>query len=301
MKRSYFLIIIIFFTFSACDQKFKSIKDIENENKFKFAFLTDIHLQPEKNADSGFAKAIDKVNELNPDFVITGGDLIMDALGQSWERSDSLFNMYVNALSHFNMPVYNTIGNHEVYGLYEKSNAEPDHREYLKKMYQTRIGKRFDAFNYKNWRFYLIDGIGIGEDRYYGYVDSVQMEFIRNDLKNVDHATPIALSTHIPFITVFPQILDSSTAPNSKGLVVTNSKEVIGLFSDHNLKLVLQGHLHWNEVIKVQDITFITVGAVSGKWWKGSNHGAEEGFLFVEIEDEDFSYEYIDYDWEVSE
>lgn len=42
-------------------------------DNFSFAFITDIHLQPERNAVEGFLKAIDTINDLNPDFVITGG------------------------------------------------------------------------------------------------------------------------------------------------------------------------------------------------------------------------------------
>ena len=68
---------------------------------------------------------------------------------------------------------------------------------------------------------------------------------------------------------------------------------------DHNLKLVLQGHLHYLEDIKVNGVNFITVGAVSARWWNGPNHGVEEGFLMISTEGDDFDYEYIDYGWEV--
>ena len=88
--------------------------------------MTDIHVQPENRAAEGFRKAIDKVNLLNPDFVITGGDLIMDALGQTKSRSDSLYNLYQDLMTLFKMPVYNTLGNHEVFGLYEKSGISPE-------------------------------------------------------------------------------------------------------------------------------------------------------------------------------
>ena len=56
--------------------------------------MTDIHLQPEKNAIQVFQKAIDMVNELDPDFVITGRDNIMDALAQNRERSDPLYSLF---------------------------------------------------------------------------------------------------------------------------------------------------------------------------------------------------------------
>lgn len=44
---------------------------------FSFAFLTDIHVQPETRATEGFKAAITEVNKLKPEFVITGGSLWM--------------------------------------------------------------------------------------------------------------------------------------------------------------------------------------------------------------------------------
>jgi 3',5'-cyclic-AMP phosphodiesterase len=85
-------------------------------------------------------------------------------------------------------------------------------------------------------------------------------------------------------------------------LVVENSKEVLDLFSSHNLKLVLQGHLHYFEDLNIQNKTsFITGGAVSARWWRGSNDGMEEGFLIVKVIGDEIFTEYFDYGWEVSE
>ncbi|MDN3596945.1 hypothetical protein [Zunongwangia endophytica] len=47
----------------------KEPKEESSETSFEFAFLTDIHIKPEMNAPKGFQMAINKVNELNPDFV----------------------------------------------------------------------------------------------------------------------------------------------------------------------------------------------------------------------------------------
>jgi len=55
--------------------------------------MKDIHVQQEKNAAKGIHQAVDSVNNLNPDFVITGGDLVMDSLGQSFEKADQLYNL----------------------------------------------------------------------------------------------------------------------------------------------------------------------------------------------------------------
>jgi len=259
-------------------------------------------VQHENKAAEGFRAAIQKVNSLDPEFVITGGDLIMDALGVSYERADSLYNLYEELSEEFIMPVYNTLGNHEVFGIYEKSGVEPGHPEYRYGMYEKRLGDAYYSFDYKGWHFMVLNSvIETEERRYIGMIDDDQIEWIKRDLLDVDPATPIVISTHIPFITVFTQVLYGEYAPDYHGLVVENAKDVLDLFVGHKLKLVLQGHLHYLEDIEVNGVHYITGGAVSARWWNGPNHGVEEGFLMIQTKGDDFCWEYIDYGWEVEE
>ena len=80
--------------------------------------------------------------------------------------------------------------------------------------------------------------------------------------------------------------------------MVVNSKEVLDLFKNYNLKLVLQGHLHTVEDIFVDGIHFITGGAVSAAWWTGPNMGFEEGFMYITVNGENINWKYVDYGWE---
>ena len=288
---------ILLMLFSGCNPQ-----HIENTRKeqdhFRFVFMTDIHLQPESDAIGGFHQAIDSVNALHPDFVITGGDLIMDALGQGYSRSDSLYKMYAESSERFNMPVYNTIGNHEIFGIYQRSGVPESHPEYGEKMYEKRLGKRYYSFDHKGWHFMILDGIeDTGKGSYIGMVDSTQMEWIKADLAIVDSATPIAVSIHIPLLTVVTQMEKGALEPHGKGTVVNNARQVIDLFDNHNLKLVLQGHLHYIEDIYVEGTHFITGGAVSARWWSGPYRGMEEGFVVVDVKGDDFDWYYFDYGW----
>ena len=222
----------------------------------------------------------------------------MDALGQSFERADQLYTLYSQCIENFNMPVYNTIGNHEIFGIYKESGVEKSHPEYGEKMFEKRLGKRYYSFDHKGWHFMILDGIeDTGESGYIGKIDSTQIEWIKTDLKNVDPETPVVISVHIPFITTYMQVIYGAMKPNDENEIVVNSKEVLDLFDDHNLKLVLQGHMHFLEDIYVQGIHFITGGAVSSRWWKGKEYGMEEGYLVVKVKGNDFSWEYFDYGW----
>jgi len=297
----YLSFVITLLLFAGCDTISSKLSS-EADRQFTFVFMTDIHLQPEKNAVEGFNQAIDTVNKLNPDFVITGGDLIMDALGKDFERSELLYNLYKKSAQRFNMPVYNTMGNHEIFGIYDESGIQKDHPEYGEKMFENRIGKRYYSFDHKGWHFIILDGIeDTGESSYIGKIDSIQMEWIKTDLENLNHITPIVVSVHIPFITVVTQLEEGSLEPNRKTTVITNAKEVLELFESYNLKLVLQGHLHFLEDIYANGIHFITGGAVSSAWWSGAYNGMEEGFLLIKVNGNDFEWEYVDYGWQAEE
>lgn len=301
MNSKRFIFHAIFFTglliLSACNTPQTPAEKPAGE--FSFVFMTDIHVQPEKNGVEGFRAAIGKVNELSPDFVITGGDLVMDVLATSYGRADTLYNIYTGMLREFNMPVFNTVGNHEIYGWYESSGASPLHPEYGKAMFEKRISPRFQRVDRFGLIFFILDSVEKDEKGgYRGGIDAEQMEWLKEQLSQIDPATPVAISTHIPLLTVAAQVYEGPTVPNAPGIVVTNAKEVIGLFKDHNLKLVMQGHLHYYEDIYLFGTRYITAGAVSGAWWEGPYFNTEEGFLLVRVSDDRFTYEYIDYGWE---
>ncbi len=298
-KNSIHLILTILIIATGCQHK--AVPPEESTNDFSFVFMTDIHLQPENNAPEGFAQAIEKAKELHPDFVIMGGDMIMDALGTSYERADSQYVIYQNAVKKFDIPVYNTVGNHELYGIYESSNADTTDEMFNTGMYEKYLGKRYYSFDHKGWHFIILDAVqATNERRYIGFIDEEQQAWLQSHLQSVDTTTPIGISVHIPFITSLSQVKKGSLTPNTQGLVISNSKEVLELFENHNLRLVLQGHLHYLEDINVRNKThFITGGAVSGGWWGGPHNGVEEGFLLFNVKNDDFTWEYIDYGWEV--
>lgn len=291
-----FIIAVISIVISCTTQQKERVK---SENNFSFVFMTDIHVEPERHATEGLLQAIDTINKMAPDFVLTGGDNIMDALGQNWERSDSLYNLFEKTIGNLKMPVYSTMGNHEVFGLYKQSGISPENNFYGKKLYENRIAKRYYSFDHKNWHFIVLDGIGITEDRhYFGHVDSVQVEWLKKDLASVEKDKPIAVSIHIPLLSIGEQIMSGPTAAFSQSSILTNANEVRKLLEQYNVKLVLQGHLHFLEDINYNGIHYITGGAVCSNWWQGTRYGMQEGFVKVDVSGDNFSWKYVDFGWE---
>lgn len=198
------------------------------------------------------------------------------------------------------MPVFNTLGNHEIYGIYSKSEADPLHPEYGEKMFEKRLGKSYSSFIHKGWKFIILNSVeDTKKDSYIGKIDDVQIAWIKKELQGTDPQTPIVISTHIPFITANTQKYVGTTVANDSSSVVYNAKEVIDLFNGYNLKMVLQGHLHSLEDIYIDGIHFVTGGAVSSGWWNGPHKGIEEGYLLLTASDNDIIWRYIDFGWEV--
>jgi len=288
-----FLLLSIGILFWGCQ------KTTEKQPDFTFAFLTDIHVTYDRQADAGLKQAIDSVNALKPDFVITGGDLIMDALGQTRGKADSLYQLYTEVTKGFQMPVYNTVGNHELFAFYNREIDTTD-ADYDDGMYKRYLGDPWQSFDYNGWHFVILKSIEDTDSRsYQGEVSAEQIEWLKQDLAAVSDDTPVVVSVHIPLISAYAQWTEGGLAANGRGSVITNGKEVLDILKTKNLKLVLQGHLHCLEDYYVDGVHFITGGAVSASWWNGPHRGMEEGFLLLKVYGDDFEWEYVDYGWEV--
>lgn len=294
MVKSGLAVAAIPFASTSCESSAaKSEKDTD-ENSFEFAFLTDIHIKPEMNAPEGFQMAIDKVNDLNPDFVITGGDLVYDVMRGNFEKSESLFELYKTMSQGFKMPVYNCIGNHDLFGIYEESPEDESHPDYKYGMWERHFGKTYYSFDHKGWHFITLNSLDVTENkRYKSIFHEEQLQWLKEDVQKLAKDTPIVITTHIPMICTYSQLNGSA------GRSVENAHEVFKILENHNLKLVLQGHIHWKEYGLVNDrFQFLTGGSIAGNGWKGRRHNTKEGFMKIKVSGNDFSWEYIDHGWE---
>ena len=274
---------------------------------FSFIFMTDIHYQTKRGADEAFQIAIDTANQLEADFVLTGGDLVYDVLRGNFEKSEALFNGYKGAIKGLNMPIYHCIGNHELFAIYEESPEDSTHVDYRYGMFERHFGDSYYSFDHKGWHFMVLNTLDVKGKRYIGLVNDEEIEWIKNDLSKVDKNTPIAIAMHIPLVCTYKQIYPKNPpteVPNE--LWVHNRKEVLDLFKDHNLRLALQGHMHWIEDLNIQGRTrFITGGSIAGRpsWRRADDredgvYYDEEGFMLIKVKGEQIDWKYIDIGWE---
>ncbi len=275
----------------------------EDAPPFHFLHLTDMHVQPELRAADGWKQCIAKVNALTPrpDFIITGGDLIMDALAVDADRIEQQWTLFDAGMKQLEIPAYHVVGNHDVGGWSSKGTLSRDDRYYGKQVFADRYGagRTYRSFNHKGWHFILLDSIGQAVDSpdYIGHIDEAQLDWLRQDLEATGTTTPIVIVTHIPFYSAMHQMLSGPTKPVPPSGLVTNVFEFRKLLQQHNVKLVLSGHGHVRERIELVGITHIQSGAVCGMWWKGPVFGDAEAFGVVTCHGDAFDYRYQEYDW----
>jgi 3',5'-cyclic-AMP phosphodiesterase len=136
-----------------------------------------------------------------------------------------------------------------------------------------------------------------GELEYHGFIGEEQQDWLRSELSRTPRDVPIVLALHVPLLTTFYAATEGSTFAVPANRVVANNREVLSLFRDHRLALVLQGHLHAKELVSWRDTTFVTSGAICGRWWRGDWFGTKPGFGLVTLRDGRVDWEYVEYGW----
>lgn len=264
------------------------------QEKFTFAFMTDIHMNanPKTRSLEGFKRAIQHVERTLADFVLTGGDNV-DVDGMKTDRKADaigLYQNYMDLISGSALKWYFTIGNHDRYwGDGGEGGA------YGEALFKSFFGETYYTFDHKGWRFIVLNSTEVCEGKY--CISDAQYQWLETILSETPVDQPIVISTHVPFLSLYYPVLEGRYTDAD---TFVNQKEIFDMFGGHNLKLVLQGHQHLYEEIKVKGVQFITAGAVSAGWWGGAFHGTEEGYLKVNVNGDDFNWEYVDYGWEVN-
>lgn len=266
----------------------------------KLVFFTDVHARLEWETPRALEMAARAINKEKADLLIGGGDFITEGFDATAEMMEPRWRLVEEFIGSLDGPLYPAIGNHDLVAVAPADGSAPsaDPRARFRQAFgRTSTRSSFDA---GGRHFFLLDAIEIPglEHPYRGYVDEAQQAWIRDELQAVAPETPIVLVTHMPLLTPFYQATEGGTAAAPENRVIVNSHEVLSLFEEHSLALVLQGHLHVEEHLRRRGVTFLTGGAVCGKWWRGPWHGTPEGFMVVTLRGNDIAAEYKTYGWE---
>ncbi|UCF94794.1 MAG: metallophosphoesterase [Desulfobacterales bacterium] len=271
-----------------------------DKGSLRLVFYTDVHARTEWETPVAMARAARTINAQKADLVIAGGDLITDGFQSSAARVAARWEAYRRMHRAIQSDIYPVIGNQDLVAANPEDGtpaAKDPRAVYLAQMGLERTYYAFDAVGY---HFVMLDSIQVTGDeyQYQGLIAPGELEWLRQDLASVPGGTPIVLATHIPLLSAFYGATQGMTFAPQKNRVVVNNRDVLNLMENHNVILVLQGHLHAKELIRWRNTAFIVGGAICGRWWRGPWYGTEEGFNVITLTGNHVGWEYLDYGWE---
>ncbi|HEV8122807.1 MAG TPA: metallophosphoesterase [Gemmatimonadales bacterium] len=270
--------------------------------EFTFIHASDTHLDSLSLPRIRMLQAL--VDSIRPDFVIITGDLVRDALRVSDTVATGRYQLYVREQGRISRPVWTAPGNHEIFGIERaKSHVSADHPLYARKMYRHYLGPDYYSFNYGGVHFVALNSEDYDDQWYYGHIDSVQVEWLKQDLSFVSMATPVVTFNHIPFFTAVEMIngyVDEPPAPTLITVggkttfrhVVSNAGDLMAILRAHRYPLALGGHMHIRETLEYalggQNTRFEQAAAVVGPSDADNLHFSS-GITVYRVKDGDIS------------
>lgn len=297
MKRRSFLA-STFLGSAALNAKNLEPQSEERKRVLRVAHLTDTHLKADPVAEEGFARALQSANKLSPrpDFILNGGDAILDALDKSKEEVKQQWALFKSIVKANNtLPIANVIGNHDVWGWFYKKEDVTQDRLYGKTwvVEELKMPKRYYSFERGGWKFFVLDSIQLNPmGGYIAYIDGEQMQWLKAELAATPATTHICMVSHIPIFSACSALFYGKHEQNGdlithKNIMHTDFFKLKNLFKNYaNIKVCLSGHVHLQDEVKYLGITYYCNGAVCGNWWKGSFQDFAPAYAVVDYYDD---------------
>ncbi|MBX7246671.1 MAG: metallophosphoesterase [Candidatus Sumerlaeaceae bacterium] len=279
---------------------------------YRIAHITDVHVKPEARSPEGMVAALQHIRNQpdQPDVIFNGGDLIMDALAATRERTKIQWDLAKKILAdETKLPIENCIGNHDIWawGGGKTDGTEADFlygKEWA--LDELMMEKPYRSFDRAGWHFIVLDTVQTrpGGGGYSAHLDDEQFEWLKADLEKTPATTPVFVFSHIPIINVGSYFFGKNTEKDGQWKVISvlmllDARRLKDLFYQHkNVKLCVSGHIHLLDQIIYNDVNYICSGAVSGNWWGGPFQETPEGYGLINLYDDgSHDYEYVIYGW----
>ena len=297
MKRSQFLKTSAAIAGSSLLPAF-SFAEESKKKSIRFAHLSDIHLKPGLIPETGMAKAFQHAQQLKykADFIINGGDAIMDALDADKQKTKEQFDLFNTLLKKENsLPIYHCIGNHDVWGWFIKQDRPEQDKLYGKQwvVENFNMSRRFYSFTKGKWHFIVLDSTQLNPaGGYIGKLDLEQLDWLQQELKQVPADHFVCFVSHIPILSICAGLFFDKTEPNGdlkiqRNLMHSDFLVLKKLFVQYpNIKVCISGHIHLQDEVDYLGIKYYCNGAVSGNWWKGAFQEFAPAYAVIELFDD---------------
>jgi len=277
----------------------------EKKTPIRVAHLTDIHIKPGKDIEASAARAMHHAQILVPevDFIINGGDSIMDSLEADKDKTQIQWDLFTSILKkEISLPVYHCIGNHDIWGWFIKENKPENERQYGKVwvVETLQMKNRYYSFSKDKWHFIVLDSTQLNPaGGYIGKIDEEQLAWFQTELASVAKEKFICIVSHIPILSICAGLFFDKTETNGdlkiqRNLMHSDFFALKKIFNNYpNIKVCISGHIHLQDELNYLGIKYYCNGAVSGNWWKGSFQEFAPAYAMLEFYDDGTSKRYM--------
>jgi Icc protein len=270
----------------------------EKRKPIRLGHLTDIHIKPGLVPESGMAKALQHVQQLKNkvDFIVNGGDAIMDALEADKEKTKIQWELFHKIMKLENsLPIYHCIGNHDIWGWFLKENKPEQDRLYGKiwALETLQMKNRYYSFTEGKWHFIVLDSTQLNPaGGYIAKLDEEQMNWLHLELEKISPGKYICLISHIPILSICAGLFFDKTEANGdlkiqRNLMHTDFLALKKIFMQYpNLRVCISGHIHLQDEVEYLGVKYYCNGAVSGNWWNGAYREFAPAYAVMEFFDD---------------
>jgi len=223
-------------------------------------------------------RAFDKANAFKPAAYVFGGDNVFAVdQGNSEENAQAQFESWKKVVKEkVSVPHYSVIGNHDIWG-----GSTPK----AMAIAAYEMPNRYYTWKRGGWKFIMLDVFG-GDGKI--GPDSEQGQWLIRELEKPEDKEPVCVVTHAP--------LAGLTAQHVGGAVGQIDYRVF-FYKYPQVRLALSGHQHMVDFCRLDRVSYICGGAVSGGWWEGHYQHFSPVFLILDLKP-DGSFDHQEVFWE---
>ncbi len=256
-----------------------------DDKQHYFVVWADTQMFSEKDVELLKAQSVPDLKELVASYPANSlfhgigcGDLV-------WDKFE-LFKGYKEAIAATGVTFFNVIGNHDM-----DLDARTD--ELSSRTFKQQFGPTYYSFNRGNIHYVVLDDvffIGTAK-KYIGYITENQLQWLEQDMKQVQKGSTVVVSLHIPTNTGAAKRNKQKEA--ELGSVVANREQLYKILAGYKVHF-MSGHTHFNDVWEKGDMMEHNHGTVCGAWWTGPvcGDGTPNGYGVYEVNGDELKWYY---------
>ncbi len=194
-----------------------------------------------------FRRAIQAANELRPDAVVIGGDMVEDASDE--EQLTEFFEIAQGLDGAIRLHM--APGNHDI----ATDAVTPTSSSIAR--YRERFGADFYAVDHDEVSLIVTNTVVAQQPQLVPDEWERQLAFLERTLVDVRGARPVIIVGHHPWF-----VADAGEADTYWNLPLAQRRQLIQLAEQHEVRLVLAGHWHRNAIARHAPFEMVTSGPV---------------------------------------